>query len=297
MTSACSRRDLRLPAVGHENRAGMLPTESEPERFSPAVHQSGGLNGFAVRAELGDAPRSRESSYSLRLFAHSTGYGENMSDWITMRRFHESKGVEDWRVVGEGACAYFRTASFAAGTRLVNAINELAGLEDHYPDVDLRHEGVIVRLMTVAADYYGLSERDLELARKISAIAGKLGVPAEPAMVQTVLITIDAFDIPKVKPFWRAVLGYQDREDSPEDLVDPRGRGPSIWFQKIDTPDPQVTRIHLDIWVPPDQAKARIAAAIAAGGHLVTDRYAPAWWTLADAEGNLTDVATTMSRD
>ena len=214
-----------------------------------------------------------------------------------MRRFHESKGVEDWRVVGEGACAYFRTASFAAGTRLVNAINELAGLEDHYPDVDLRHEGVIVRLMTVAADYYGLSERDLELARKISAIARKLGVPADPAMVQTVLITIDAFDIPKVKPFWRDVLGYQDREDSPEDLVDPRGRGPSIWFQKIDTPDPQVTRIHLDIWVPPDQAKARIAAAIAAGGHLVTDRYAPAWWTLADAEGNLTDVATTMSRD
>ena len=221
-----------------------------------------------------------------------------MSERITTRRFHESDGVEDWRVVGEGACAHFRTGSFAAGARLVNAISELGGLEDHlHPDIDLRHEGVTVRLITVAADYYGLSERDLELARKISAIARKLGVPADPAMVETVLITIDAFDIPQVKPFWRAVLGYQDREDSPEDLVDPRGRGPSIWFQKIDTPDPQVTRIHLDIWVPQDQAKARIAAAIAAGGRLVTDKYAPAWWTLADAEGNLADVATTMSRD
>ena len=221
-----------------------------------------------------------------------------MSERITTRRFHESDGVEDWRVVGEGACAHFRTGSFAAGARLVNAISDLGGLEDHHhPDIDLRHEGVTVRLITVAADYYGLSERDLEWARKISAIARKLGVPADPAMVETVLITIDAFDIPKVKPFWRAVLGYQDREDSPEDLVDPRGRGPSIWFQKIDAPDPQVTRIHLDIWVPPDQAKARIAAAIAAGGHLVTDKYAPAWWTLADAEGNLADVATTMSRD
>ena len=100
-----------------------------------------------------------------------------------------------------------------------------------------------------------------------------------------------------MKPFWRAVLGYQDREDSPDDLVDPRGRGASIWFQKIDAPDPQVIRIHLDIWVPPDQAQARIAAAIAAGGRLVTDKYAPAWWTLADPEGNLADVATTMSRD
>jgi len=56
-------------------------------------------------------------------------------------------------------------------------------------------------------------------------------------------------------------------------------------------------RIHIDVWVPPDQAQARIAAAIAAGGHLVTDEYAPAWWTLEDAEGNLADVATTMSRD
>src|SRR2546428_8891517 len=227
----------------------------------------------------------------------SEGLGESMCDWIPARRFHESKGVGDWRVVGEGACTYFRTGSFAAGARLVNAIRERAGLEDHAPDVDLGHEGVIVRLATVAADYYGLSERDLELARKISAIARKLGVPADPAMVESVLITIDAFDIPKVKPFWRAVLEYQDREDSPEDLVAPRGRGPSIWFQKIDTPDPQVTRIHLDIWVPPDQAKARIAAAIAGGGRLVTDKYAPAWWTLAHAQGNLADLATTLSRD
>ena len=220
-----------------------------------------------------------------------------MSDWVTMRQFHESKGVEDWRVVGEGACAYFRTGSFAAGARLVNAISELAGLEEHHPDVDLRHDGVIVRLITVAPDYYGLSERDLELARQISTIARKLGVSADPAVVQTVQVTIDALDVPKVKPFWRAVLGYRDRADSPEDLVDPRGRGASLWFQKIDAPDPDGNRMHIDVWVPPDEAQARIAAAIAAGGHLVTDKYAPAWWTLADPEGNIADVATASSRD
>ena len=220
-----------------------------------------------------------------------------MIDRITARQFHESDGVEDWRVVGEGACACFRTGSFAAGTRLVNAISELAGLEDHHPDVDLRHDGVIVRLITVAPDYYGLSERDLELARQISTTARKLGVPADPAIVQTVQVTIDALDIPKVKPFWRAVLGYQDRDDSPEDLVDSRGRAASFWFQKIDAPDPEGNRIHIDVWVPHDQAQARIATAIAAGGHLVTDKYAPAWWTLADAEGNVVDVATTTGRD
>jgi 4a-hydroxytetrahydrobiopterin dehydratase len=44
--------------------------------------------------------------------------------------------------------------------------------------------------------------------------------------------------------------------------------------------------------VPHDQPEARVAAAIAAGGHLVTDQYAPSWWTLAGAEGNEADVCT-----
>jgi len=46
--------------------------------------------------------------------------------------------------------------------------------------------------------------------------------------------------------------------------------------------------------VPHDLAQARIAAAIDAGGHLVTDKYAPAWWVLADAEGNEACVGTWM---
>jgi 4a-hydroxytetrahydrobiopterin dehydratase len=54
---------------------------------------------------------------------------------ITPRQFHAADGVKDWRVVGEGACTYFRTGSFAAGVRLVHAISELAGLADHHPDV------------------------------------------------------------------------------------------------------------------------------------------------------------------
>src|SRR6266704_292372 len=103
-----------------------------------------------------------------------------MSDWITARRFHESEGVEDWRVLGEGACAHFRTGSFAAGARLMDAIGQLAGLDDHHPDVDVRYGGVPVRLSTITDDYYGLGERDVELARQISAVAPELGVPADP---------------------------------------------------------------------------------------------------------------------
>ena len=54
--------------------------------------------------------------------------------------------------------------------------------------------------------------------------------------------------------------------------------------------------IHVAVWVPFEQAQARVDAALAAGGRLVRDR-SPSWWTLADAAGNEVDVATTKGRD
>jgi 4a-hydroxytetrahydrobiopterin dehydratase len=219
-----------------------------------------------------------------------------MSDWITPRRFHEADGVEDWRVLGEGACAYFRTGSFAAGARLVQAIGDLDGLDEYHPDVDVRHDGVTVRLVTITDDEYGLSKRDVELAREISAVARELGATPEPTTVQSIQVSIDALSSPEVMAFWRAVLGYEYRDKEREDLIDPRGRGPFFWFQQMDQPRPQRNRIHIDVWVPPEVAEARIAAAIAAGGRLVTDEYAPDWWTLADPEANEVDVATLHER-
>jgi 4a-hydroxytetrahydrobiopterin dehydratase len=100
-----------------------------------------------------------------------------------------------------------------------------------------------------------------------------------------------------VMPFWAAVLGYERRADSPdEDLVDPRWRGPSIWFQGMDAPRPQRNRFHIDVWVPPELAEARVAVALAAGGRMVRDG-SPTWWTLADAEGNEVDVTSATGRD
>lgn len=40
-----------------------------------------------------------------------------------------------------------------------------------------------------------------------------------------------------------------------------------------------------------------MAAALAAGGRLLDDSNAPAWWTLADPVGNVADVATQEGRD
>lgn len=216
-----------------------------------------------------------------------------MTQQITARRFHESAGVEDWRVLAFGACAAFHTGSFAAGVALVDEIGKLAGALNHDPDVDLRPRGVIVRLMTY--EVQGLSERDLELARQISAAARELGAPADPSAVQDVDLAIDVLVPDDVMPFWRALLGYEPMGS--EDLVDPHRRWSPIWFQRMDAPRPQRNRIHVDLFLPHDQAEARIAAALAAGGRLVSDQHEPAWWTLADPEGNEADVATWQGRD
>ncbi|MFL6136978.1 MAG: VOC family protein [Frankiaceae bacterium] len=216
---------------------------------------------------------------------------DDRSERITPRQFHETAGVEDWRFVAGGASTAFRTGSFAAGARLVAAIGELTGLGEHRPDVDLRCEGVTVRLLTIAPGYCGLTRRDVELARQISAAARELGLPADPSAVQTVQVSIDALVRSDVTPFWRALLGYVER-DGPADLMDPFASAPAVYFAQMDAPRPQRNRIHLDVYVPYDRAEARIEAAIAAGGRLVTDRYAPEWWVLADAEGNEACVAT-----
>ena len=221
-----------------------------------------------------------------------------MTDRLSPKQFHESEGVQDWRVLGDGACAYFRTGSFAAAARLVQAIGELPGVDDQPPDVDLRHDGVTVRLLTITDDYCGMSPRDVELARQISAVARGLGLAADPSAVQSLLVIPGATVTAEVMPFWQALLGYEPRRDSPdEDLVDPRGRAPGFWFERMEQPRPDGGgAIHVAVWVPPEQAEARVAAALAAGGRMVRDEFAPSWWTLADAAGNEADVATVASR-
>jgi 4a-hydroxytetrahydrobiopterin dehydratase len=92
-----------------------------------------------------------------------------MTERITAGQFHAAAGVEDWRVVFAGACTCFRTGSFSAGVALVTAIGALADAAGHHPDVDLRYAAVTVRMTT--HDVGGLSERDVELARQISAAA------------------------------------------------------------------------------------------------------------------------------
>jgi 4a-hydroxytetrahydrobiopterin dehydratase len=219
-------------------------------------------------------------------------------DRITAREFHDSDGVEDWRVLLATAQTLYRTGSFTAGVELVDAIGELADAADHHPDVDLRYGTVTVRL--TSHDVGGLSRRDVALARDISDAARELDLVADPTAVQELEIAVDALVGPAVQPFWRAVLGYV--EQAPDGsaavpLADATAHAPAFWFQQMDAPREQRNRIHVDVTVPHDVAEARVTAAIAAGGHLVSDDRAPAFWVLADPEGNEACVCTWQARD
>ncbi len=208
-----------------------------------------------------------------------------MSDPIKIKEIYESEGVESWRVISDGACAFYATTSLLASAGFVDAISKIEDIEKHPPRVDIRHDGVTVRFITKSAAGYGLSRDDLDLARRVERVASDQGLSADPTAIQSLLVIPGAPDRASIMPFWRAVLGYEPRIDSPdEDLVDPHDRDAAFWFEQMDEPRADGGgAIHVAVWVPREQAQARIDAALAAGGRLVRDDSAPSWWTLAGA--------------
>ena len=207
----------------------------------------------------------------------------------------KAAGLADWRWLVGGLHARFATGDFATGLELAGAIGAAAEEADHHPDLDLRYPFLAVKL--ASHDVGGVTERDLRLATRISELAAAAGVPAEPGAIQVLELALDTADRAAVGPFWQAVLGYAhspvhgDRE-----LVDPDGRATTVWFQETEPHEEPRQRFHLDVVVPPEEARARIDAALAAGGTLVTEQHAPAFWVLADADGNKACVCTPEGR-
>lgn len=140
------------------------------------------------------------------------------------------------------------------------------------------------------------------LATAIQAEARALGLAADPTELAFLQAVIDAADIETVRSFWRQLLVLEeDPRPGVTDLVDPAGLVPVLVFQDLAEDDQerrqQRNRFHLDLFVPDDQAEAYLDRALAAGGRIVYDAYAPDWWTIADPEGNEVCIAVAAGRE
>lgn len=224
-----------------------------------------------------------------------------------LTRAAASSAVEgiNWRYLLGTLTTAVHVASMEEAVDVVaSAVGTCGRHADAHLAVDVRPDHVVLTLRS--ADVGSVTQVDLELAYAITAAVRELGMDTTLTTgevagraVQTLELAIDTMDAAAIRPFWKAVLGYVDETDGgPMDgLVDPARQGPTFWFQQMDRPRPDRNRIHLDVTVPHDEADARIAAALAAGGRLVSDERARAFWVLADAEGNEVCVCTWQDRD
>jgi 4a-hydroxytetrahydrobiopterin dehydratase len=225
---------------------------------------------------------------------------------LSRKEISDAVGDLGWRYLLGTVRTSVPVASLAQAAETAASAIEACGMDaDRNLSADLRPGRVVLTLQSL--DEAHVTPRDIELAKSITEAVRGAGLRTEPEIgtgaprsVQILEIGIDALDIPAIRPFWRAILGYGDEVGlgGPEDaVVDPLGQGPAIWFQQMDRPRPQRNRIHFDICVPHDEAQGRMEAALAAGGRLLTADHAPAFWVLADPEGNEACITTWQGRD
>lgn len=207
---------------------------------------------------------------------------------LTAAEVSAADGLAHWRMLYTRLHASYDLPSYAAGAAFVARVAALADGANHHPDIELRYGRVDLTLSS--HDAGGVTRRDVALARQISAAAE--GLTPRPERLTVHEVAIDAVDADLVRPFWVALLGYDVRADG--SLVDPAGRLPTVWFQAMEPPRTERNRIHLDVFVPAEMAADRVAAAVAAGGRLLSEAEAPSFWVLADPEGNEACVCTSL---
>jgi len=207
-------------------------------------------------------------------------------------------GLEDWRQILGRIKAQFRTGDFSTGLALVNKVGAAAEVADHHPDIQLTYSDVIVTL--TSHDVRGITSRDIDLARQISSHAAAFGVSSDSNNLTQLELGLDTALGPELAPFYAALLGGQVEDGEP---VDPSGQVPTVWWQEPDgdqtwaLPEQRFEqRWHFDVWVAHDEGERRLQAVLEAGGRLVSDRAAPAYWVVEDADGNRSCICTPAGR-
>jgi 4a-hydroxytetrahydrobiopterin dehydratase len=202
------------------------------------------------------------------------------------QEFLRADGIGDWVVLHGGAAAVFVVPSLTEGVRLAQAVATVPGLAESGALLTVGDTRLSVRL---ARGVERIESHHVGLARAVSEVARQHGAVADRGAVQEVQIAVAAQPGELDVGFWRAVLGYSTLAD--DNGVDPLGHGSTFWMQDLDPGKPLRHAMHVDVSVGREHAEERLAAALAAGGHIVDESEAPAAWILSDRAGNRVCIA------
>lgn len=205
------------------------------------------------------------------------------------------EGLVDWRKLAQALHARYLSPDYLAAARFVSAVAQVAEAEDHHPDLRLTAGTIEVSLCT-HEDGLWVTQKDVDMARTISEIAKELGLTPDPGAVTQLEIALDTAHEDGLSPFWAILLTGSADNKIYDSIFDPSGRVPSLWFQSTDEHDAPRQRWHFDLWLAPEVADDRIAAAVASGGSIVDDSGTPSFTVLADPDGNRVCVCTATGR-
>ncbi|MFJ8079236.1 VOC family protein [Streptomyces sp. NPDC096205] len=222
---------------------------------------------------------------------------EMLSNREVLREIQDG-GLGDWRKLAQPLAARYRLADRVTGALFVAAVAKAAGNAGREPEIRWGRGGIDVALCTVdgTTGERGVTAADLELARAISGLAEEHGLTPVPGEVAQVELALDTAGRQALAPFWFALLTGEPGHLVDDTVFDPTDRVPSMWFQPTDPHDTPRQRWHLDLWLAPEVADARIEAAVAAGGTVVDASNAPSYTVLADPDGNKVCVCTALER-
>jgi len=220
-------------------------------------------------------------------------------DMLRGRQIAEAN-LTDWRKLAQGLHARYLVDDFATGVRFVAAVGEAGDALSHHPRVSIGNGHVDLELVSTDAIYRDdegtehvvewVTQQDVDLARRITDIAGAHRLDADPAAVSEVELGLDTERSATIAPVWAALLTgsseSQGRGTPGDEVRDATGRVPNLWFGDADEPKAPGQRFHVEVYVAPEVAAQRIAAAVAVGGTVVDDSDAPSLTVIADQDGN-----------
>ncbi|GAB3824820.1 4a-hydroxytetrahydrobiopterin dehydratase [Kribbella italica] len=206
--------------------------------------------------------------------------------------------LADWRKLAQGLHARYVIPDFGTGVRFVAAVGSAGDTLGHHPRVAIGKGYVDLELVTEDAVYRDddgtelivewVTQQDVDLARRITELAADHKLTADPASVSEIELGLDTAHSATIAPVWAALLTgsaeAQGRGTPSDEIRDATVRVPNLWFGDAGSPDSP--RFHLEVYVAPEVAAQRIAAALAAGGTIVDDSNAPAQTVIADQDGN-----------